>query len=79
MGRREQENSLMVFPPLSLPKKVQGIVNYITTGTEHERDMPVFKTMPADEAKVITDHLLKLKKIYEYKNGPQIRQLLIEP
>ena len=41
--------------------------------------MPVFNTMPADEAKVITDYLLKLKKLYEYKNGPQIRQLLIEP
>ncbi len=60
-------------------KRPQGIVNYITTGTEQARDMPVFKTMPADEAKVITDHLLKLKKLYEYKNGPQIRQLLIEP
>jgi cytochrome c553 len=60
-------------------KSPQGIITYITTGTGHERNMPVFKTMPADEAKVITDHLLKLKKTYEEKNGPQIRQLLIEP
>ncbi len=36
------------------------------------------REVAADEAKVITDQLLKLKKLYEYKNGLQIRQLLIE-
>ena len=80
MGRREQGKLFDGIPGTILTQKCpQGIVKYITTGTEHERNMPVFKTMPADEAKVITDHLLKLKKLYEYKNGPQIRQLLIEP
>ncbi len=37
------------------------------------------RKVAADEAKVITDQLSKLKKLYEYKNGLQIRQLLIEP
>ncbi len=53
-------------------KSPQGIVNYITTGTEHERDMPVFKTMPADEAKVITDYLLKLKNSMSIKTGHRL-------
>jgi len=59
-------------------KNHQEITQYITTETGHERDMPVFSTMPIDEAKHITDHLLTLKKNYD-KNGPQIKQLLIEP
>jgi hypothetical protein len=40
--------------------------------------MPAFSTMPADEAKAITDHLFTLQKTYD-KNGPQIEQFLIEP
>jgi mono/diheme cytochrome c family protein len=59
-------------------KSHQEIINYITTETGHKRDMPVFTTMPLDEAKVITDHLITLKKSFD-KNGSQIKQLLIEP
>ena len=59
-------------------KSHQEIIHYITTETGHKRDMPVFTTMPLDEAKVITDHLITLKKSFD-KNGSQIKQLLIEP
>jgi hypothetical protein len=40
--------------------------------------MPVFLTMPADEAQAITDHLFTLKNSFD-KNGSQIKQLLIQP
>jgi mono/diheme cytochrome c family protein len=59
-------------------KSHQEIINYITTETGHEKEMPVFTTMPIDEAKAITDHLLALKESFD-KNGSQIKQLLIEP
>ena len=57
----------------------QGIIEYITTETNHEREMPVFKTMPAAEARAIADHLLKLKRLYETERRRKPRQLLIEP
>jgi mono/diheme cytochrome c family protein len=67
------------IPAIILTKKShQEIINYITTETGQEREMPVFSIMPADEAKIITDHLFTLKNSFE-KNGPQIKQLLIEP
>ncbi len=67
------------IPAIILTKKShQEIINYITNETGHERDMPVFSTMPADEAKIITDHLLTLQQTYD-KEGFQIKQLLIEP
>ena len=59
-------------------KSPQEIISYITTETGHEREMPVFQTMPADEAQAITDHLFTLKKSFD-KNGSQIKQLLIRP
>jgi len=59
-------------------KSPEEISTYITTETGHEREMPVFKTMPAEEAKAITDHLFTLKNSFE-KNGSQIKQLLIKP
>ena len=59
-------------------KSPEEISRYITTETGYIREMPVFSTMPADEAKAITDHLFTLQKTYD-KNGPQIKQLLIEP
>jgi len=59
-------------------KSPQEIVSYTTTETGHEREMPVFPTMPADEAQAITDHLFTLKNSFD-KNGSQIKQLLIEP
>ena len=59
-------------------KSPQEIINYITSETGHEREMPVFRTMPADEAQAITDHLFTLKNSFD-KNGSQIKQLLIQP
>ncbi len=59
-------------------KSSQEIINYIVTETGHEREIPVFHTMPTDEAKTITNHLLTLQKTYN-KHGTQIKQLLIEP
>jgi len=59
-------------------KSPQEIAEYITIGKQRNREMPVFSTMSADEAKVITEHLFRLKESYD-KNGSQIRQLLIEP
>lgn len=38
-------------------KSDQEIINYITTETGYERVMPLFSTMPPDEAKAITAHL----------------------
>lgn len=59
-------------------KSPEEIARYITTETGYIREMPVFSTMPADEAKMITDHLITLQTAYD-KNGPQIEQFLIEP
>ena len=59
-------------------KSPEEITTYITTETGHEREMPAFSTWPADEAMVITYHLITLQKTYD-KNGPQIEQFLIEP
>ena len=67
------------IPAIILTKKSPGeITNYITTKTGQERDMPVFSTMPIDEAKIITEHIFTLKKTYD-NNGSQIKQLLIGP
>jgi len=59
-------------------KSPEEISTYITTETGHEREMPAFSSMPADEAKAITDHLFTLKNSFD-KNGSQIKQLLIQP
>ena len=59
-------------------KNPREIITYITTNTGHERKMPVFSAMPAEEAKIITDYLFMLQKTYD-KNGSQIKQFLIEP
>ena len=67
------------IPASILSKKSPGeIAQYITTVTDQNREMPVFSTMSANEAKIITDHLITLKEAYD-KNGTQIKQLLIEP
>ena len=59
-------------------KSPREIITYITTDTGHERTMPVFSAMPAEEAKLITHHLITLQKTYD-NNGSQIKQFLIEP
>lgn len=67
------------IPANILTKKSPGeITAYITSETGHQREMPVFRTMPADEAQAITDHLFTLKNSFD-KNGSQIKQLLIQP
>ncbi|MDR4487678.1 MAG: cytochrome c [Nitrospirales bacterium] len=67
------------IPANILTKKTPDeIMTYLTTETSPDRKMPVFRTMPAEEAKVITDHLLTLQKAYD-QHGSQIKQLLIEP
>lgn len=68
------------LPANILTKKTpQEIVMYITTETNHGREMPAFKTMPADEARLITEHLMYLQFHYDPKSGGNPRQLLIEP
>ena len=73
-------NLFEVMPANILTKlSHQGIVQYITTETNPERNMPVFKTMPAAEAEAIATHLMKLKKDYDTAEKRKPRQLLIEP
>jgi mono/diheme cytochrome c family protein len=66
-------------PAIILTKKSPGeITAYISSETGHKREMPVFRTMPTDEAQAITDHLITLKNSFD-NNGSQIKQLLIQP
>ena len=68
------------LPANILTKKTpQEIIVYITTDTNHDREMPVFKTMPAEEARLIVEHLLYLQFHYDPKSDGNPRQLLIEP
>ena len=60
-------------------KSPQEVIQYITAETNHERKMPVFKTMPVSEARLITAHLMKLKHRYDTEKRGKPRQLLIEP
>jgi len=55
------------------------IMNYITTPVGHERQMPVFKTMPKAEARLITDYLLTLREKYKTAEHRKPQQLMIEP
>lgn len=67
------------IPANILTQKSPGkITAFITSETGHEREMPVFRIMPPDEAQAITDHLLTLKNAFD-KNGSHIKQLLIQP
>jgi mono/diheme cytochrome c family protein len=69
-----------VIPANILTKKSpRGIMDYITSEGHHGRKMPVFRTMPAAEARLITEHLLVLKARYENSAHPMPRQLMIEP
>jgi len=44
-------------------KSPREIITYITTDTGHERTMPVFSTMPAEEAEIITYHLITFNHV----------------
>ncbi len=62
-------------------KNRQGIIKYIRTDVNPNREMPVFTTMPALEASQITNHLFKLRKTYNdaADENKKNRALLIEP
>lgn len=62
-------------------KSRQGIVNYVTRGSNPERKMPVFSSMSRSEAGKIASHLLQLRNAYNNSpnNKKKPRQLLIEP
>lgn len=60
-------------------KSSQEVITYITADSHHTRLMPVFNTMPLDEAEVITRHLIQLKTHYENGARSKPKQLLIEP
>jgi mono/diheme cytochrome c family protein len=69
-----------VIPANILTKKSPiEIMNYITTATGHERQMPVFKTMPKSEARLITEYLLELRERYETAEHRKPPELMIEP
>jgi len=60
-------------------KNPQEIIAYLTAETNHDRKMPVFTTMPAEEARLITNHLLKLQTLYDPKTSGKPPQFLIKP
>jgi hypothetical protein len=58
-----------------------GIVNYITSNVNPQREMPVFNAMPYAEAIAITNHLLVLQRDYDALpfNKKKPLELMIEP
>ena len=60
-------------------KNPQEIITYLTAETNHDRKMPVFKTMPTEEARLITNHLLQLQTQYDPKTSRKPPQFLIKP
>ncbi len=78
-GQQGTGKLLEEIPAIILTKKnPEEIFTYITSETGHEREMPVFKTMPLEETQTIIDHLFILKSAFD-KSGRQIKQFLIEP
>ena len=59
----------------------QGIVKYVTSNINPNRNMPVFSNMPYSEATKIASHLLSLRNTYNATPTSQkkLRALLIEP
>ena len=62
-------------------KSAQEIVNYIVSDTGQGRKMPVFATMPREEAAKIAAYLIELKNKYDSQgeNERKNRELLIDP
>ncbi len=58
-----------------------GIVKYVTTNINPQREMPVFSTMSFTEAAAIATHLIKLQQTYEAtpNNMKKPQVLMIEP
>jgi len=59
----------------------EGIVKYVTTNVNPQREMPVFSAMPYTEASAIANYLLKLQQVYEAtpNEKKKLRALMIEP
>ena len=59
----------------------RGIVDYVTTDINSNREMPVFSSMSYSEATQIASQLLTLRKVYDAtpNNKKKPRPLLIEP
>ncbi len=59
----------------------RGIINYVTSNVNPNRDMPVFSNMSHAEAAKIASHLLSLRNTYNAtpNNQKKPRPLLIEP
>ncbi|KAF0192780.1 MAG: Uncharacterized protein FD165_550 [Gammaproteobacteria bacterium] len=55
-----------------------GIVEYIRGGGRHDSNMPVFTTMPVDEAGKIADHLIDLREISQ-QPGTRSPEFMIPP
>lgn len=58
-----------------------GVVNYMTTDINSQREMPVFRTMPYAEADAIAHYLFELQQHYEETplNQKKPQELMIEP
>lgn len=68
------------LPANILTKKSPAeIMTYMRMPSPHERKMPVFIRMPPAEAKLITEHLIKLKTDYEKGIMNKPKPFLIEP
>ena len=62
-------------------KDQREVVEYIISGGEHNRSMPVFKTMSEREAGRIAYYLFELRNKYDKagRKEKKFRELLIEP
>ncbi len=71
-----------LIPANILTKKSQReIIAFITSGTKHDRSMPIFKTMPEREAGRIAYHLFDLRNRYDSagRKEKKFKELLLEP
>ena len=60
-------------------KSPSEIMSYIITLAHHERQMPLFTSMPPVEAQLITQHLIQLQTLYKKGKINKPKQFLIEP
>ena len=60
---------------------MREIIEFIISGAEHDRSMPIFKTMSEREAGRIAARLFELRNIYDRsgRKEKKFRELLIEP
>ena len=60
-------------------KETPGARRSDTGQMQIQRQMPVFKTMPKAEARLITDYLLTLREKYKTSEHRKPPELMIEP